>query len=177
MTDRSKLGGARRGALATVFAASLLLSSGVERPAAAAPAVATVGQPAPPFLLEDLAGTPVASKSLRGKPVYINLFASWCPPCRTELPAIVRSYGHFKGQIAYLGVDEQEPAERITPFVRTMGIGYPVAIDQGQLQASLGARAIPLSVFIDRRGIVRAIFRGPIPADVLHTDLQRIASR
>ncbi len=145
-------------------------------PAEAAALVATVGQRAPSFVLEDLNGAPVSARALFGKPLYINVFATWCPPCRAELPAIVRSYSRFKGKVRYLGVDEQEPAEKIEPFTRTMGIRYPIAIDQGQMEASYRAHSVPTSVFIDRHGIVRALYRGPIPPALLQKYLALIAA-
>ncbi len=138
--------------------------------------IATVGQRAPAFVLEDLNGAPLSARMLRGKPLYINVFATWCPPCRTELPEIVRSYAKFKSRVAFLGVDEQEPAGKIEPFTHTMGIRYPIAIDQGQMEASYRAHSVPTSVFIDRHGIVRGLYRGPIPAGVLQKYLQLIAA-
>lgn len=127
-------------------------------------------------MLEDLSGAPLLSKTLRGKPLYINVFATWCPPCRVELPKIVRSYERFKTQVNFLGVDEQEPAGTLEPFRRSMGIHYPIAIDQGQMEASYRARSVPTSVFIDRRGIVRALYRGPISDSLLQQYLELIAA-
>jgi cytochrome c biogenesis protein CcmG/thiol:disulfide interchange protein DsbE len=138
--------------------------------------VAAVGKPAPAFMLEDLSGSPLSSKSLRGKPLYINVFATWCPPCRIELPEIVNSYERYKAKVVFLGVDEQEPAGKIEPFRLKMGIRYPVAIDQGQMEASYRAHSVPTSVFIDRHGIVRALYRGPIPPALLQRYLQLIAA-
>jgi thiol-disulfide isomerase/thioredoxin len=102
--------------------------------------VAAVGKPAPAFMLEDLNGFPLSSKSFRGKPLYINVFATWCPPCRIELPEIVRSYERYKAAVAYLGVDEQEPAGTIEPFRRTMGIlaQYPTPVAGDIVQYELG---------------------------------------
>jgi cytochrome c biogenesis protein CcmG, thiol:disulfide interchange protein DsbE len=143
---------------------------------AATALVADVGKPAPAFVLEDLSGAPLSSKVLRGKPLYINVFATWCPPCRIELPEIVRSFAKYKTKVAFLGVDEQEPAGKIEPFRRQMGIRYPIAIDQGQMEASYRAHSVPTSVFIDRRGIVRALYRGPIPDRLLQKYLRLIAA-
>jgi thiol-disulfide isomerase/thioredoxin len=97
----------------------------------AATLVAAVGKPAPAFVLEDLQGAPVSAKMFAGRPLYMNGFATWCPPCRIELADIVRSYARFKGKVAFLGIDEQEPPGKIQPFGRTMGIRYPIAVDQG----------------------------------------------
>lgn len=155
-----------------------LLCVGIALPPAAAGSalVATVGQPAPAFVLEDLSGAPVSAKALLGKPLYINVFASWCPPCRAELPSIVRSYGRFKAKVTYLGVDEQEPAGKIEPFARAMHIRYRIVIDGGQMEASYHAHSVPTSVFIDRHGIVRALYRGPIPDSLLQKYLALIAA-
>jgi thiol-disulfide isomerase/thioredoxin len=156
----------------------MLLWAAAPLPLAAAGSalVATVGRPAPAFVLEDLSGAPVSAKALLGRPLYINVFATWCPPCRAELPSIVRSYGRFKEKVTYLGVDEQEPAGRIEPFTRAMNIRYRIAIDQGQMEASYRAHSVPTSVFIDRHGIVRALYRGPIPEPLLQKYLALIAA-
>jgi cytochrome c biogenesis protein CcmG/thiol:disulfide interchange protein DsbE len=138
--------------------------------------VAVVGKPAPAFLLEDLTGAPLSARMLRGKPLYINVFATWCPPCRAELPEIARTYTRFHDRVTFLGVDEQEPAGKIEPFTRQMGIHYKIAIDQGQMEASYRAHSVPTSVFIDRHGIVRALYRGAIPANLLEKYLQLIAA-
>lgn len=142
----------------------------------ASPLVATIGQPAPAFIVEDLTGAPLSGKMLRGKPLFINVFATWCPPCRIELPAVVRSHRRFKDRVTFLGVDEQEPAGKIAPFARAMGIHYQIGIDQGQLEASYLAHSIPMSVFIDRHGIVRAMHRGAISAALLERYLDLIAA-
>ena len=142
---------------------------------AAVVVVAEIGKPAPSFMLEDLDGAPLPAKTFRGKPLYINVFATWCPPCRTELPQIVHSYARFKDRVTFLGVDEQEPAGTIQPFTRAMGIRYRIGIDQGQMEASYRAHSVPTSVFIDRRGIVRGLYRGPIPAATLEQQLELIA--
>ncbi|HTW85426.1 MAG TPA: TlpA disulfide reductase family protein [Candidatus Sulfotelmatobacter sp.] len=141
----------------------------------AAPLVAAVGRPAPNFVVDGLDGTPVSARRFRGRPLFINVFASWCGPCRIELPGIVRSYARYGPRVAYLGVDEQEPPQTVSRFAHQMGMRYPLGIDQGQLEASYRAHQIPTSIFVDRRGVVRAYYKGPIPVDVLERDLALIA--
>ncbi|MDQ2858306.1 MAG: TlpA family protein disulfide reductase [Candidatus Eremiobacteraeota bacterium] len=160
--------------LRAIVASGALSFAGIS----AAPAgtlVATVGKPAPAFALEDLLGAPLTSWMLRGKPLFINVFATWCAPCRLEVPQIVQSHAEFASRIQYLGVDEQEPAGTIRPFARRMGMRYTLAIDEGQMEASYRAHSVPTSIFIDRRGIVRAIYRGPIPAQELRKNLTLVA--
>jgi cytochrome c biogenesis protein CcmG/thiol:disulfide interchange protein DsbE len=156
-------------------AIGLLLALGLAVPAGAAgPAV--VGHPAPAFRLADLHGTAVTLGRFHGKPLYINVFASWCPPCRTELPQIVTAHGRYRDRVTFLGVDAQETAGTAQRFAGEMKIGFPVVIDRGQMAVSYGAASLPESVFIDRNGIVRALVHGAIaPAD-LERDLALIAS-
>jgi len=142
----------------------------------AAPLVAAIGRPAPNFVVDGMDGLPVRARRFRGRPLFINVFASWCGPCRVELPGIVRSYARYRTRIGYLGVDEQEAPETVARFARALGLRYPLGIDQGQLEASYRAHQIPTSIFVDRHGIVRGFYKGPIPADVLERNLALIAS-
>jgi cytochrome c biogenesis protein CcmG, thiol:disulfide interchange protein DsbE len=143
--------------------------------AAAAAGVAAMGKPAPAFMVDALDGSTITA-DFHGKPAYINVFATWCPPCRGEIPRIIRAARQYHGRVTVIFVDEQESPGRVQSFVRTFGMGAPVAIDQGQFAATYGLGSIPLSVFIDRHGIVRLIYRGPIPNGVLHHELAILAS-
>ncbi|MGH7707993.1 MAG: TlpA family protein disulfide reductase, partial [Vulcanimicrobiaceae bacterium] len=134
-----------------------------------------VGAAAPRFIVDRLTGGVISSAGLRGKPAYINIFASWCPPCRQELPAVVGAYSKYRGAVAFLGVDEQEPAVAVRPFVKAMKLTFDVGLDRGQMAATYGASSIPESIFIDRRGVVRAIVHGPISSTTLANDLALIA--
>ncbi len=148
--------------------------------AAAAPAgasgVAAVGKQAPAFRLADLHGAPVTLARFRGRPLYINLFASWCPPCRTELPAIVAAHARYGDRVTFLGVDAQETSGTARAFSRRMRIGYAVALDRGQMAVSYGAGSLPDSFFVDRTGVVRAVVHGQIDPAALERDLALIAS-
>jgi thiol-disulfide isomerase/thioredoxin len=134
------------------------------------------GAAAPKFLLASGSGDAYTLASFAGKPLVINVFASWCPPCRLELPGIVASARANHGRIAFLGVDEQEPLTMGEAFARTMRIPYPIAFDHGQFAATYGAQALPETVFIDRRGRIAAIVHGPIGARELARDLAQIAA-
>jgi cytochrome c biogenesis protein CcmG, thiol:disulfide interchange protein DsbE len=137
--------------------------------------VAAMGKPAPAFMVDALDGGTITA-DFHGQPAYINVFATWCPPCRGEIPLIVRAAKQYRGRVAVVFVDEQESPQRVQSFAREFGIASPVAIDQGQFAATYGLGSIPLSVFIDRHGIVRFIYRGPIPKRVLEHDLSILAS-
>jgi thiol-disulfide isomerase/thioredoxin len=156
-------------------AIGLLVAFGLATPASAA-GIATVGKQAPAFRLADLHGAPLTLQQFRGRPLYINVFASWCPPCRTELPRIVSAHRRYGERIAFLGVDAQETTSVARRFAGEMKLAFPIALDRGQMAVSYGAGSLPESVFIDRRGVVRAVVHGQIAPDELERDLAAIAS-
>jgi len=136
---------------------------------------ARVGKRAPNFELDGLDGQTFRLKAFAGRPLFVNVFATWCPPCRLEMPLVERTLRRYRNRIAFLAVDAQEPSTVIRPYLRSVGVHARVGVDSGQLVASYGARSIPESVFIDRDGIVRAIVRGPIDSETLVRDLALIA--
>jgi thiol-disulfide isomerase/thioredoxin len=147
--------------------------------AAAPPAVGRerglqVGAAAPEFLIDTLDGISMTS-DFHGKPAYINVFATWCPPCRRELPAIVQRAKQYRDRVVFLFVDEQEPSSRVKSFASTFGV-TPVAVDLGQFGATFNVQGLPESIFIDRHGVVRSVYRGTIPDDVLAGELAALVS-
>jgi peroxiredoxin len=129
-------------------------------PHGAIPRGVTVGQPAPALTLKDVDGKSVSLEQYRGKPVFINAFATWCPPCKQELPGIVKSYPRYRGKVVFLGIDEQEDAELVIPFLKRFGITYQVALDPGSFADAYEVSSLPASFFIDKDGVVRKIYRG-----------------
>jgi cytochrome c biogenesis protein CcmG, thiol:disulfide interchange protein DsbE len=138
--------------------------------------VAVTGKPAPAFMVDALGGGTITA-DFHGRPAYVNVFATWCPPCRGEIPRIVQAAKHYRGRVTVVLIDEQESPGRVQSFARAFDIASPIAIDQGQFAATYGLGSIPLSVFIDRHGIVQLIYRGPIPEPVLEHELSMLASR
>jgi thiol-disulfide isomerase/thioredoxin len=133
-----------------------------------------VGKPAPPFFVRSLDGKFVGRTALHGRAAFINVFATWCGPCRIEIPAIVAAYPRYRARVAFFGVDEQEPASKVAPFVKRMHVPYAIGIDEGQMAATYGASSIPHSVFVDKHGIVRAVFSGPLTTAQLQRDMALI---
>jgi cytochrome c biogenesis protein CcmG, thiol:disulfide interchange protein DsbE len=155
------------------LACALLLAAA--RPFGAAGAsIAQVGQAAPSFYVDTLDGSSVTS-DFHGKPAYINVFATWCPPCRSEIPRIVQTSKQYQGRIDFVFVDEQEVPSRVKAFTQQFGMLAPIGIDQGQFAATYGVGALPVSIFIDRQGVVSFIYRGPIPQNVLDDELSKLA--
>jgi cytochrome c biogenesis protein CcmG/thiol:disulfide interchange protein DsbE len=135
-----------------------------------------VGKPAPLFDLETSSGTKISLTHLKGKPVYLNFFASWCQPCKQELPFIVKQYPALKSRAVFLGIDELEAPPQVGPFAKQMGITYPIVIDPGAVGAAYQIDTLPKSVFIDRQGIVRAVWRGFIPPAIFKKNMDLITA-
>lgn len=142
----------------------------------AASGPAAVGDPAPAFVVDALDGHEISLATFRGRPLVINVFAAWCGSCREELPRFERAYARYRTRIAFLAVDEQEGPSVARAFAHRLGVRFPVAVDDGPMAAAYGARAIPETIVVDARGIVRAISVGTISEDALERALARVAS-
>jgi thiol-disulfide isomerase/thioredoxin len=135
-----------------------------------------VGQPAPALDVEQLGGGRIDLASLRGKPVWVNFMATWCPSCRDELPLM----GGFAQRYSDTGVvivviDVREDESTVDAFIRGLGVGLPVGLDvDGQAQAAWGAYALPVHFWIDADGIVRDGALGAIGPDVMVAGLKAI---
>ncbi|MBV8340197.1 MAG: TlpA family protein disulfide reductase [Candidatus Eremiobacteraeota bacterium] len=136
--------------------------------------IAQIGKAAPAFSYTALDGKRQTSAQFRGRPVFVNFFATWCPPCKLELPNIVKDYPAYRGRVIFLGLDQEESPELVRPFLKQYEIQYQIGIDEGQVGADYGVAAIPQSVFIDRHGVVRAIWRGYMPPKILSQNLALI---
>ena len=133
-----------------------------------------IGAPLPHFFVDALDGTKISSDRFRGRPLVINFFATWCRPCRFDLPRIERASAE-QSAVAFLGIDEEESPDAVTAFVRAMRLTYEIAIDQGLVATGMSVRVMPESVFVDRSGIVRAINTGYLSPDALVQDLALIS--
>ena len=158
-----------------LFLSITALAVGATRPLTVRSDTFQIGQTAPAFLMATLDGDPVTA-DFHGKPAYIDVFATWCPPCRSELPSILNMAKAYRDRIAFLLVDEKESTASAKSFASTLGGMAPVAVDRGQFAAAFAVGGLPWNIFIDRRGVVQYVYRGRIPADVLSTQLSKLLS-
>lgn len=133
--------------------------------AVVAPALAVPGpgDVAPPFSLSTADGKTIAIAALKGKPVYLNFFATWCGPCRVETPGIERLNKKFASRgLQVLGIDVGENAGKARDFKRDFKLTYQLAIDPDNTTRATygGGLYFPLHVFIDAKGIVRMYHPG-----------------
>ncbi|HVR45087.1 MAG TPA: TlpA disulfide reductase family protein [Candidatus Binatia bacterium] len=126
-----------------------------------------VGQPAPTFALRDDRGLPVSLERYRGRVVVMNLWASWCPPCRAEMPDLQRLAALYAGRdLAIIGVNEGESPQRAGAFASSLGIRFPIWIDSAeQYGRTYTALGLPTTMIVDRSGTVARAFDGPLTFD------------
>jgi cytochrome c biogenesis protein CcmG/thiol:disulfide interchange protein DsbE len=119
---------------------------------------ASVGRPAPAFALPLLnGGGTLALASLRGRPVLLNFWASWCAPCREETPLLVRVHRRYAGRVHFVGVDAEDRPEDARRFARRYHVDYPlVRMEDDRLVDAYGLPGLPTTVFIDARGRIVA---------------------
>jgi len=122
-------------------------------------ATAKVGDPAPEISAVDLNGRPVKLSDLRGKPVIVNFWASWCVPCRDEMPLLRDELAqHGPDDLAIVGVVFKDQADAARAFAESFGVTWPSALDpDGAIAKAYRVVAPPQSYFIDRKGILRSI--------------------
>jgi len=135
---------------------------------------------APHFALKSLKGNTLNLEDLRGKVVLLNFFATWCPPCRQEIPDFVRLYEKFKDkglEIVGIALDMQGAAV-LTPFVKHFKISYPVLLGTRKVVMDYGGiEGIPTTFFIDRDGFIAEHFVGLRPAMVLEKTITELIDK
>jgi peroxiredoxin len=117
-----------------------------------------IGTPAQDFRLMDLDGTVHSLSQHQGKVVFLNFWATWCGPCKVEMPAMESLYQAFRSQgleILAVSVDQQGAAVT-RPFKEAMGLSFPILHDSDyQVGLTYGARTLPMTYVIDRKGVIR----------------------
>lgn len=143
--------------------------------AAALPPAPIVGHPAPDFSLETLLGEDLTLSGLRGTPVVLNFWATWCPPCRAELPELAAASARLAGQVAIIGVNQAEARADVQAFAAGLSLPFPVPLDESaDVSRTYRVRSLPTTFFIDRQGIVRQVQIGPITEATLAQLLKTI---
>jgi peroxiredoxin len=130
---------------------------------------------APRFVLADLHGRPVSLEEFRGKVVILDFWATWCPPCKREIPdfvALQSAYGGKGVQIVGIALDEPE---KVRAFAAQNGINYPVLLGTDEIARLYGGiDGIPTTFMIDPKGMIVAKFEGYRPKDVFESAIGRM---
>jgi thiol-disulfide isomerase/thioredoxin len=133
---------------------------------------------APELSLEDLAGNSVSLKDHVGSVVLVNLWATWCPPCKEEMPTLQAFYEKYKKDgFELIAIDQEETREVVQPFVDEFGLTFPVWLDIEYLaEREFNTSNLPSSYVIDRTGRVRLMWIGGISKKNLEKYVSEIIS-
>jgi len=134
---------------------------------------------APDFKLKTMASETVKLSDLRGQAVLVNLWATWCPPCRAEMKSIEKVYNEYKEQglvVLAVNMTYQDDPTKIAPFVAEQGLTFPILLDEtGDAGHAYQLRSLPSSFFIGRDGIIReVVIGGPMAEALLRTRIEEI---
>ncbi len=138
-----------------------------------------IGQPRPDFTLPDLSGKPRSIDEWNGKVVLINFWATWCPPCRREIPGFIElkeQYGPQGFEIIGIAIDTPD---LVQDYADAIGINYPVLhgqLDANQISVAYGNRSgsLPFSVLINRDGKIHSMRIGELPKSLLEEQLKTL---
>jgi peroxiredoxin len=140
-----------------------------------------IGKAAPAFELETLDGGRASLGELRGRPVLVNFWASWCRPCSDEMPEIVRRYQelHAAGlEVLAINLTNDEKKKDIRRFAEEFRLPFPVLLDtRGKVRRRYGLVGVPMTVFVDTAGVVAAIYTRPMTPELLERALKTILAR
>ena len=147
--------------LLSVSACSLTSSGNVKRQS-----------PAPDFKLMSPSGGIIQLSGYQGKIVLLNFWATWCPPCREEIPDLIELYQQYHDQgFEIIGIALDNP-KAVESFSEEFQIPYPLAISNNKVLSDYGSVAVPMSFLVDTYGIIVNIYYGPLSKDLLEKELQ-----
>ncbi|MEN4013238.1 MAG: TlpA disulfide reductase family protein [Bellilinea sp.] len=136
--------------------------------------VPEIGKRFPDFTLEKLAGGKLTFSNLNGKPTVINFWATWCDPCREEMP-LLQQVAQNNQDVEVLGVNYNESTAAIEPFVEFYQITFDILLDvDGKIAGKFQVFGFPTTYFVDREGILRAIHVGQLDEDLMRIYLEKI---
>lgn len=137
---------------------------------------------APDFSLLDLQGERITLSELRGRPLLINLWATWCPPCKAEMPDMQSVYEDYREsgfQILAVNATHQDSAAATASFVQEYGLTFPVLMDtSGEVSRQYQMRALPTSFFVDREGVIQeVVVGGPMSQALLRVRVEQLLEK
>ena len=163
---------------AVIIGLVALLSAGLlmNEPLTGTSGATRVSQLANDFTLPLFNGGEITLSSLKGKPVVINFWSSWCGPCRKEAPILEKAWRLYRERgITFIGVNIQEKEEDALAYIEEFDITHPNGHDiNGHITIDYGVGGIPVTFFVDRKGIIVSRWVGAINEDLLATKLEEL---
>ena len=129
-------------------------------------AVAEVGEPAPDFSVEVIEGGTFTLSEAKGRPVIVNLWASWCPPCRAEIPDI-SAFAEANPDVTIIGVAVEDAEQTAREFAAEIDASYPLALGTPAVEDAYPNLGLPATYIIDENGVVTEIINGIVDEETL----------
>ena len=127
-----------------------------------------INAPAPDFELKSLTGEKKHLADYQGKVVVLNFWATWCGPCKDEMPFFQEIYERYGSEIAVLAVNNQETVDKVSPFVEELGLTYEILMDNdGSVATQYQVIGFPTTYFIDPNGIIKFLHVGVLTEEQL----------
>lgn len=170
-------------AVLAVFGVRVAGNAGAGGGTPGAPGILTIGQeaagqirPAPDFQVTLFSGEARTLADLRGRPVVVNFWATWCPPCREEAPVFERVWRDYQGRgVEFIGLDIWDTEVEAKKFLERFSLTYPNAPDpRGKVAVEYGVSGIPETFFVDRQGRIVRRWNGPLTDDKLRAFVEEI---
>jgi cytochrome c biogenesis protein CcmG/thiol:disulfide interchange protein DsbE len=137
-----------------------------------------IGFPAPDFTLATLEGEELKLSQLRGRPVVLNFWATWCEPCKRELPALQATAKHYGENVTIIGVDQGEDAAVVKAYLSQYTLIYPIVLDTDfAISGKYNVVGLPTTFFIDSTGIVRHLWVGEMNRITLAEGIAKASSQ
>jgi thiol-disulfide isomerase/thioredoxin len=164
-----------------VMAAAVIFSGGSRRSGGASlptpiPDLVVEGQLAPDFTTQTLDGEDMRLSDYRGSVVAINFWATWCAPCKVEMPVLQEA--HDAGKLIVLGVNAGESTDLIRPYIDELGLSFPILLDpEGRIVDLYAIRVFPTTVILDPQGVVIAEHLGILTPELIDDYLAEVSAR
>ena len=138
----------------------------------------SAGSKAPDFTLKTATGEIFTLSELKGQAVLVNLWATWCPPCRAEMPAIQKMYIEYKDRgfiVLAVNLTYQDDPFAVVPFAEEFNLTFPILLDEtGETGKAFQIRSLPSSYFINRHGVITdVVIGGPMSEALLRTHIEK----
>jgi len=134
-----------------------------------------VGRVAPDFTLKTVEGETVQLSALRGKPVVLNFWATWCGPCQREMPSLQTASQRFAGQVNFVGVDQGETPQVVMDYLKELGVDFTTSLDTDmKVGDTYQVKGMPTTFFVDSDGVIRQMWVGEMNAVILAEGVRKI---
>jgi len=132
-----------------------------------------VGGRLPAFSLKSLSGETITSRSYQGNILIVNFWASWCEPCKKEMPMLKQLAESSEAKVVGIALDEDGP-KTVKPFVEKYGINYTILLGNQDVFNRFQGFGIPYTLVVDREQQIVGIYRGPVTRETLEQDVKKI---